>query len=60
MVILLSCTFAFAHRQLPYLDGARNSPLAQLDFAHCLRVHVRKGYYARLALDSLTAVEDQT
>ena len=28
---LFFCTFAVGQRQLPYLDGARNSPLAQLD-----------------------------
>jgi len=31
-LLLCLCTFALAQHQLPYLDGARNSPFAQLDF----------------------------
>lgn len=34
------CTLTLAQRQLPYLDGARNSPLAQLDFEQIYREQV--------------------
>src|ERR1700745_865929 len=34
---LFFCTLAVGQRQLPYLDGARNSPLAQLDLDVILR-----------------------
>jgi VWFA-related protein len=37
LVSLLFCTFAVGQRQLPYLDGARNSPLAQLDLDEIFR-----------------------
>jgi tetratricopeptide (TPR) repeat protein len=38
LVILLGlCTVGFAQRQLPYLDGTRNSPLAQVDFDEIYR-----------------------
>jgi len=31
-LVYICCGLAFAQRQLPYLDGSRNSPLAQVDF----------------------------
>lgn len=37
LIFLGLCRFAGAQRQLPYLDGARNSPLAQLDFDEIYR-----------------------
>jgi len=35
-ILVFGCS-AFAQRQLPYLDGTRNSPLAQLDFDEIYR-----------------------
>lgn len=39
-IMLGLCTPGLAQRQLPYLDGARNSPLAQLDFDEIYRQQV--------------------
>jgi Ca-activated chloride channel homolog len=37
IIITGFCNFAVAQRQLPYLDGSRNSPLAQVDFDEMYR-----------------------